>query len=303
MHKRSGLVALVGRPNAGKSTLLNRLVGMELSIVSPRAQTTRERIQGVFNAPEGQIVFVDTPGLHQAQKGGINAYMVGEARASLDSPDCIWYLVGPESAIEHEEGPLSELLQLKAPVALLINKSDIKFLSERSVKLAQALVTRLSGRLSGPRFLGCFSVSARTGRGVEELLRKTWQKIPRGPALYPDAEVMSDRSVRYLAGERVREQLFIELKQEIPYSCAVSVDLFDEGTKFTRIEARIIVERDSQKGVVIGQGGQVIKRIGTAARMKIERMLGRPVYLGLKVDLMKNWTKDPESMKKLGYMV
>jgi GTP-binding protein Era len=302
---KAGFVALAGRPNAGKSTLLNQVLGAQLSIVTPKAQTTRERVLGILTEPSlGQIVFIDLPGIHRAKPGGINAYMMQEVREGLEGASAIWYLVDPDSGLEHEEPVLELLAARKLPTFLLMNKSDLKrredrrtasrLLGEEVLRRARDLGIPVQGERLRP-------LSARTGRGVKELLGETWTLLPEGPWFYPDEEQLSDRPVRFFVAEKIREQLMLCLGQELPYSCAVEIESFQEDARPPRIEAVIHVERDSQKGMVIGKGGAKIKEIGQKARAEIEEFLGEKVFLGLRVDVLKEWTRNAEQLKKLGY--
>ncbi len=322
---KAGFIAIVGRPNAGKSTLLNRVLGTKVSIVSPKAQTTRERVLGLLTERRedvvSQIVFVDTPGIHRAKPGGINEFMVSEAREALDGPTAIWYIVDPASAIEHERTVI-ELLEKasKVPVFVLINKTDLLAPGkgakrhetpispdEQAARLARLeqleidLVAELKAR--GCLFQRMFKLSARMGTGIDELLTESWKLIPEHELFFPDEEQVSDRPMRFFVAEKVREQLFRCLGDEIPYSCAVEIERFDEESKPPRIEAVIHVERDSQKGMVIGKGGQKIKEIGTQARRQVELFMGSSVFLGLRVNVLKEWTRDAQAMKRMGYLL
>ena len=305
--KQAGFVTLAGRPNAGKSTLLNRVLDTKLAIVTPKAQTTRQRLLGIYNSSPGQIVFVDTPGIHRAREGGLNAYMVNEAREAMADTSAIWYLVDPVSGLEHEVTVLDLLSKTHAPVFILINKTDLKTprttegsLVKLETELAQAAAQR------GIQVNSIRRISAEKGTGVPELLKDTWPLIPQHPDYFPQdptEEQLSDRPARFFVAEYVREQLFMQLGEELPYACAVEIESFDEKAKPIRIEATIHVERDSQKGMVIGKGGQKIKAIGTGARAEIENFLGEKVFLGLKVKVLKDWSKDKEALKRMGYAV
>ncbi|MCC7441439.1 MAG: GTPase Era [Bdellovibrionales bacterium] len=308
--RKSGMVAIAGRPNAGKSTLLNRVVGEELSIVTPKAQTTREQLRGILNAEaHGQMVFVDTPGIHRAREGGINEAMVHQARMALEAPDAVWYLVDPLSRLEHEE-PVIELLKgVKAPVWVVLNKSDrpvpnprpsaepvapILGSDEGLASLMKALVD------SGLRLEGTRKISALKGEGVAELLAETWAALPEGEPLYPTDDSLSDRPLRFFVSEKIREQLYLQLGEELPYACAVEVESYQEGTALDRVSAILHVERDSQKGMVIGKGGAKIKGIGSCARRSIETFVGKKVHLELRVSVWKDWSKNREALKRLG---
>lgn len=305
--RRSGFVAIAGRPNAGKSTLMNRVLKTELSIVSPKAQTTRERVLGILTEPAlGQMVFMDTPGIHKAKEGGINEFMVKEARGALESdPSVVWYIVDPDSGLQHEQVVLELLSESRAPIFVLMNKADLSLKPTRQEARSPSSFAEELERAAKEKGLdirGVFHISAKKGTGVERLLEATWDLLPRGPFFYPDEEQISDRPVRFFVAEKVREQLLRCLGDELPYSCAVQIERFDEKVKPPRIEAIIHVERDSQKGIVIGKGGAKIKEIGQSARREIEKFLGHQVFLGLKVKVLKDWTRDPESMRKLGYV-
>ena len=296
--KKSGFIAIIGRPNAGKSTLLNTVLDSELSIVTPKAQTTRERVTGILTQPQGQMVFVDTPGIHKARSGGFNSFMVSEAKEALDSPDLIWYLVDPGSALQHEQAVIDLLKGNTSPLVLLLTKSDRV---DRVPALEAALIEALQA--AGVQPVKVLSISARSGNGIQELMELSWDKLPEGPAFYPDETQISDRPVRFFVAEKIREQVFLKLGEEIPYSCAIQIEKYDEKAVPPRIEAYIHVERESQKGMVIGQGGKKIKEIGTAAREQIEAFLGNKVFLGLQVKVLTEWSRDPELMKRLGYVL
>jgi GTPase len=304
---KSGFVAIIGRPNSGKSTLINRVLGAKLSIVTPKAQTTRERVLGILTEKQGQVVFVDTPGIHKARDGGLNEYMVHEAREALDSPTVVWYLVDPSSKLKFEEPVLEMLERSKSPVLVLLNKFDLK--GKIPAQAYDVLEKEVSEALQAKKvpLLGVRRISARDDLGVAELLKETWEQLPEGPAYFPPDEAgddpLSDRPVRFFVGEQIREQLLMKLGEEVPYSCAVEIERFDENTRPPRIEAIIHVERESQKGIVVGKGGAKIKEIGMAARQDIEQFLAKPVFLGLRVKVLKEWTRDANTLKRLGYVM
>jgi GTP-binding protein Era len=303
---KAGFIAIIGRPNAGKSTLLNSILGTKVSIVTPKAQTTRERVLGILTeSKKGQVVFIDTPGIHTAKPGGINEFMVNEAREALEGPAVVWYLVDPNSGLEHEVTVL-ELLEKspRSPIFLLMTKLDEKgryysmgMLEELQAKLEEEMKKR------GLNLAQVYRISAEKDKGLDELMEKSWAIMPEHPFYYPDEEQLSDRPTRFFVAEKVREQLFRCLGEELPYSCAVEIEKYDERAHPPRIEAVIHVERDSQKGMVIGKGGAKIKEIGTNARKEVEEFLGMPVFLGLKVNVLKDWTKDAAAMKRMGYLL
>jgi GTPase len=300
--EKAGFVAIAGRPNSGKSTLMNRVLGAQISIVTPKAQTTRERVLGIFTQPgQGQLVFVDAPGIHQARGGSINAYMVREAREALEGSSVIWYLVDPHSALVHENAVLEVLPRAGMPVFVLMNKCDLGLRAKESEILESEVLA--DARTRGIDVRGTYRISAKTGLGLDDLLRDTWAIVPEGQPYYPDAEQLSDRPVRYFVGEKIREQLYLRLGDELPYSCAVEIERFEESSRPPRIEAVIHVERESQKGIVIGKGGAKIKEIGQAARVVIEAFLAQHVFLGLRVKVLKDWTKNADSLRRLGYVL
>jgi len=293
---KAGFVAIVGRPNAGKSTLLNHVVGTQLSIVTRKAQTTRERLFGILTEDTRQIVFVDTPGIHRAREGSINDFMMSEAESALEDNTVIWYMVDPTSTISQEKVVVDLLRKhRKQPVFLIFNKLDWK-VSEQHQEDVMALCLE-----NGVEPAQTFFISAKTGAGVTELMQETWKLIPESEFFFSDPEQVSDRPTRYFIAEKIREQLLKHLGEELPYSCAIQIEKFDEKSKPMRIEAVIYVERDSQKGMVIGKGGTKIKDIGSDARKTSEAFLGAPIFLGLRVKVLENWTKDPSRLRRMGY--
>ena len=299
---KSGYIAIIGRPNAGKSTLLNAVLQQKISIVTPKAQTTRDRITGILTEEQGQIVFLDTPGIHKAKVGGFNQYMVNEAREALKSAHLIWYVVDPLSQLKHENTVLELLDYCKAPVFLLMNKVDqsgSEFPKQAIEDLELTLATAI--REKKIRLEMSEKISALSEIGTKELLEKSWTYLPEGEPYYPDPEQISDKPTRFFVAEKIRERLYYLLGDEIPYSCAIEIEKFDENSKPPRIEAIIHVERDSQKGMVIGAGGQKIKEIGQSARKEIEEFLGEKIFLGLNVKVLKDWSRNQEMLRRMGY--
>jgi GTP-binding protein Era len=306
---RSGFAALIGRPNVGKSTLLNQLTGEKLAIVSPKPQTTRNRILGVVTRPEGQVAFLDTPGIHQA-KGELNRYMVDIALQAVDEVDLVLFVVEPTPSETPGVGPgnrfiLERLQKSKKPTFLVINKID-------TVPKPVLLPLIDLYRNEFP-FAEVVPISAREDDGVEQLFQAVLQHLPEGEPLFPE-DVLTDQAERTLVQEYIREQVLRHCRQEIPYSTAVLVDFFDESERepppgtppgklagLIRIAASIYVERDSQKAIIIGKQGQMLKTIGTDARKSIQRLLGAHVYLSLRVRVEPRWSERPEGLKKLGY--
>jgi GTPase len=307
---RSGFAALIGRPNVGKSTLLNRLLGQKVAIVSPKPQTTRNRILGVITRPEGQVAFVDTPGIHQA-KGELNRYMVEAALQAAHDVDLNLFMIEPPAGPTPEVSPgnrfvLEKLAQANKPTFLVINKID-----EIRKPLLLPLIDLYQKELS---FAEVMPISARTGDGVEELLTTVFSALPQGEPMF-DEDMLTDQAERTLVAELVREQVLRHCRQEIPYACAVVVDIFDESEReprgdrkgkgglagLVKLEASIFLERESQKAIVIGKRGQMLKVIGTDARQSIERLLGTHVFLSLRVRVEPRWSERPASLRKMGY--
>jgi GTPase len=306
---RSGFVALIGRPNVGKSTLLNQLTGEKLAIVSPKPQTTRNRILGVVTRPEGQVAFLDTPGIHQA-KGELNRYMVDVALQAVEDVDLVLFLIEPIATEKPSVGPgnrfiLERLQKAGKPTFLVINKIDT---IPKSVLLPLIDLYRREFP-----FAEVVPISAREEDGVEQLFQAVLQHLPEGERLFPE-DVLTDQAERTLVGEYIREQVLRHCRQEIPYSTAVVVDFFDESERepppgtpqgklagLVRIAASIYVERDSQKAIIIGKQGQMLKTIGTDARKAIQRLLGAHVYLSLRVRVEPRWSERAAGLKKLGY--
>ncbi len=296
MSLKSGFIAIIGRPNVGKSTLLNTVLGEKVSIVSAKPQTTRNIVRGVKNMEGAQVVFIDTPGIH-APRGALNAYMVREALRSLRDVDGVLYLVEATRGIDRKEELVMDSLRplkLTVPVILGINKVDT--VTKPSVL---PLIEEYSGRFD---FKEVVPVSALTGDGLDILMDVLVGVLPEGPRYFPE-DVVTDQPERFIVSEIVREKVFILTKQEVPYSTAVVVEEFTEDAKenLVSIRAVINVERDSQKGIIIGKGGAMIKGIGTAARKDIRRLLGVKVYLELFVRVKKEWTRSGRSLKEFGY--
>lgn len=304
---RSGFVALCGRPNVGKSTLLNALLGEELAVTTALPQTTRERMLGIWTSDRFQAVLVDTPGIHRP-KSALNKYMVDEAVRGARDVDVILMLAevprfpkGPEGAEQAEAwepGPGAraavELLEpLGRPMVLVLTKCDL--LGERD-----QLLPIIAAWQRIHEFSGVVPVSAIKGRGLEALRAELEAALPPGPRFYSD-EQLSDRSMRWHVAELIRAELFERLGQELPYSSAVTIREFKELKKRDRIEAEIHVERGSQKGIVIGAKGRTIKAISMGARKRVEGLTGRPCELFIEVRVTPGWTKDPKKLEELGY--
>jgi len=291
---RSGFVALIGRPNVGKSTLLNRILGQKISITSDKPQTTRNRILGIHTTARGQVLFLDTPGLHRA-RGGLNRYMVEQAREACRGVDVILYLVeaqAPADAFSQEN--LRLLGEAGAPVFLLINKIDLI----PRTQLLQ-IIERYAARFD---FAEIIPVSAVKGEGVDDLNATLLKYLPEGPAYYNE-DLVTDLPERFIVAEMVREKVMRLTHEEVPYGCAVTVETFEErpGRDLVVIQALITVERDSQKGIIIGRRGTMLRRIGQEARRDIEELLAARVFLELFVRVQKDWTKSDRAIRDLGY--
>lgn len=318
---RAGFVGIVGRPNVGKSTLLNRIIGEKLAIASPRPQTTRNRILAVHNIDSDQLVLVDTPGLHRPHghgRSGLNTFMMDEARRALTDVDVALVLTdlralgvrGPgqaptkEDAAEfalgaEEQYVAQELAQAGKPTVLAVNKIDLLGDKRRLLPLMESW-SRLHP------LLAIVPVSALTGEGVDALLRELRAALPAGPPLFPE-DVLTDRPERWLVAELIREQVFLKTRQEVPYAVAVTVETWQDrpgrrgGRAGVNLDATIHVEKESQKKIIVGEGGAMIRDIGTAARAEIERLLSCPVHVALFVRVDPDWTTRPAALREMGY--
>ncbi len=290
---RSGFVTIVGRPNAGKSTLMNHIVGKKVAIVSEKPQTTRNRIQGIYTTEQGQIIFVDTPGIHKP-KHLLGEYMVQVSTRSLHEVDIIYYMTDVTRPFGSGERYIIDYLQgVSAPVFLLINKIDLVDLER-----ATDHINDFCGYMN---FAETIFLSAMQGTNIPELLEKTWQYLPQGPLYYPEGD-FTDQPVSFQAAELIREKALWLTRDEIPHSLAVDVEEMrhQNGGK-AYLRAVIYIERDSQKGIVIGKNGQMLKQIGEQSRQELEGLLDRPVYLDLWVKVKKNWRDSENNLNQLGY--
>jgi GTP-binding protein Era len=289
----SGFVSLLGRPNAGKSTLLNALVGAKLAIVADKPQTTRTNVQGIWSTPDAQVVFLDTPGIHKSDTL-YNRRMMQEVRAALDQRDLLIYLADATRTVSIEDDHALDLLRKAAtPSLLLLTKIDLI----QDKRLVLPLIDQYKEKFEFEEYI---PVSAVTGDGLERLREEIVRRLPEGPPYFPSDQI-TDQPERFLAAEMIREKVLHVTRQEVPHSVAVFVDVWDEKKTLTHIIATIFVERAGQKGILIGAKGATLKQIGTAARTDIEAMLGRKVFLELFVKVRENWRESPEFLARLDW--
>jgi len=292
-HFHCGYVALVGRPNVGKSTLLNRLIGQKVSIVTAKPQTTRQQVAGIKTTGEGQIVYLDTPGIHMAARRALNRYMNRVAQAALRDVDVVLFLIEADRWTRQDEYAVQAIEAAAVPVILVVNKID-------RVADKPRLLAFLRDRIDTSRFNQVFLISAKTGDGVEDLEAALLQKLPFSQPFY-DEEQFTDRSERFLAAELIREQLMLRLHQEVPYAVTVEIEEFKREGELLRVAAVIWVERESQKQIVIGKRGQALKQIGTRARSALEQLFGQKVFLRTWVKVSHEWSDSEKSLQQLGF--
>jgi GTP-binding protein Era len=289
----SGFVSILGRPNAGKSTLLNALVGAKVAIVTDKPQTTRTTIQGVVTTPAAQIIFVDTPGIHRANSA-INKRMMQTVRAALEDRDLLLFLVDASREFTQADAQAVDLVKKTGtPTVLVLNKIDL--LKDKSRLLA--FLDRYRGLHDFAEYI---PLSAATGENLDRLREAIVARLPEGPAYFPP-DHMTDQPERFLAAELVREKILHETRQEVPHSVAVLVDQWEESGGLIRIFATIYVERDGQKGIVIGAGGAMLKRVGTLAREEMERFFGKKIFLDLHVKVQAEWREKPAFLDALDW--
>jgi GTP-binding protein Era len=289
----AGFVSILGRPNAGKSTLLNAMLGTKVAIVASKPQTTRTSIQGVLTQPNAQIVFIDTPGIHKSTNL-FNRRMMQQVRDSLDGRDVLLYLVDASSRIQEDEVQAIDLIRKsETPVFLVLNKID---------KLAakHLLIERIEEYKAIYEFKEYIPVSALKKDGLDDLRRTIVKHLPEGPPLF-DEDYITDQPERFMAGELVREKILRATQQEVPHSCAVLIEKWEAGEKLTKISATIYVEREGQKAIVIGKGGELLKRMGSNARRDIEALLGTKVFLELFVKVKADWREDPQFLNEIDW--
>jgi GTP-binding protein Era len=290
----SGFVAIVGPPNVGKSTLLNRLLGMKVAIVSPKPQTTRNRILGIVHGEGYQMVFMDTPGIHQTHTP-LHESMVASASAAFQEVDIIALVVEmPHAQDKNISTVLGNLKKVKKPSLLVINKIDLA--------PKEAVLSVIESYRRRYPFKAFLPVSALKGEGLEAFVKELKSLLKPGPMFFPP-DMKTDQSEFFLISEIIREKIYYQMRRELPYACAVTVDSMQEepAKNLLSISAKIHVETESQKGIVIGAGGKMIKNIGRSSRLDIERVFGTPVFLELRVRVDKKWSRNPKALRKLGY--
>jgi GTPase len=289
---RAGFVAIIGRPNAGKSTLLNRYVGQKVAIVTSKPQTTRNRIQGIVTRPEGQIVFIDTPGLHEAHTV-LNRQMMREVAAALEGIDVLLMMVDASATQPHaDQLLLDKAKRFEGKAILALNKTD------RVPK--PKLLPLLDAFSKAFPFAALVPISALKGNGCEELLAEILKQLPEGVPFFPEDQV-TDQPERFLASEIVREKAIQLTYHEVPHALRVMIDKFEETPQILRIEATLNVERDSQKKILIGKKGEMLKKVGTEARKELETLLGTKIYLGLFVKVAPGWRDNPQQVRELDW--
>jgi len=289
---RSGFVAIVGRPNAGKSTLVNRLVGQKIAIVTSKPQTTRNRIQGIVTRPQGQIVFIDTPGLHEAESA-LGRQMMKEVAAAVEGIDLLVVMVDATSVSPHtDEFLLEKAKRFSGKTILVLNKVD-RLPKPKLLPLIDAFAKSFE-------FAAIVPISALKGSGCDELLAEIFRRLPEGEPYFPEDQV-TDQPERFLAAEIIREKAIQVMYHEVPYALAVFVEKFEETPKLLRIEALMNVERDSQKKILIGHKGEMLKKIGSAARKELEALFGTKIYLGLFVKVAPDWRESPQKVRELDW--
>lgn len=288
---KAGFVSIVGKPNVGKSSLMNRLMGENLSIVTAKAQTTRHRIMGILTGENYQIVYSDTPGILEPRYS-LHEAMMNYVRVSLDDADVILLVVEPDD--KYEPQVFERFSKMKTPVVLVINKTDLAKGSQVSDKIRY-------WKEQMPAVADILAVSAKTGEKVAKILDAIVERLPVHPPFFPEDE-FTDRSERFFASEIIREKIFLNYSEEIPYSCEVVITSFKDEPDIIRVSAEIYVERDTQKGIIIGRGGSSLKKVGTEARRDMEAFFGKKIFLETHVKVADNWRKERNRLRQFGYL-
>lgn len=294
-HMKCGFVTILGRPNVGKSTLLNQILGQKIVITTDKAQTTRKRIKGILTDENGQIIFIDTPGVHRPLNK-LGEFLLDEAKVAVPDADLVLFLVdGSEPAGKGDKWIVENILkECKIPVVLVMNKVD-------KIKNQQKIEENLmSYKMLFEENIPIIRISAKTGRNKDTLLANILKKLPEGDLLYPE-DVVTEESMRSVTEEVIREKVLLNTQDEIPHSVAIKVDKYQESDEIDRIYATIYCEHKSQKGILIGKGGALLKKIGTEARLELEHIVEKKVFLGLEVKVEKDWRKKDNILKNFGY--
>jgi len=291
---KSGFVTIIGRPNVGKSTLLNQVLGQKIVITTDKAQTTRKRIKGIYTTQEGQIVFIDTPGVHKPLNK-LGEFLLDEAKISVPDADLIIFLVdGSEPAGKGDRWIAENILKTNIPILIVMNKVD-------KVKKPEKIESNLlTYKTLFEKNLPIIKISAKTGRNSDTLLKNVFKMLPEGELLYPE-DVVTEESMRDVTEEIIREKILLNTSDEIPHSVAVKVEKYSEEENIDKIYATIFCEHKSQKGILIGKGGSLLKKIGTEARLDLEKITEKKVFLALEVKVEKDWRKKEKSLKNFGY--
>lgn len=290
---KCGYVAVIGRPNVGKSTLINRIVGEKVSIVTAKPQTTRHQILAIHTASKGQILFIDTPGMHVGQKKALNKYMNRAAASAVLDVDLILFLVESMVWTKDDEQALKALQHTKTPVILVVNKSDL-------IKNKEKLLPFVHNLFQQYNFQEVYYTSASKGKGVSDLEDKVYQLLPESENYYEEDQ-LTDKSTKYLISELIREQLMLRLHQEIPYSVTVEVESYKDKGTIVHIHALIWAEREIQKNMIIGKQGETLKKVGSLARREIELLIGKKVHLKLWARVKSSWANNERLLEQLGY--
>lgn len=291
---KSGFTAIIGRPNVGKSTLLNQILGQKIVIATDKAQTTRKRIKGIYTTEKGQIVFIDTPGVHKPLNK-LGEFLLDEAKIAVPDADLILFLVdGSEPPGKGDKWIVNNILQTDIPVIIVMNKVDM---IKNMGKVEENL---LAYKTLFEKNYPVVRVSAKTGRNIDTLIRNIYKELPNGELLYPE-DVVTEETMRDVAEEVVREKILMNTSDEIPHSVAVKIEKYQESDDIDRIYASIFCETKSQKGILIGKGGSLLKKIGSEARLDLEKIIDKKVFLGLEVKVEKDWRKKQNSLKNFGY--
>ena len=291
---KSGSTAIIGRPNVGKSTLLNQILGQKIVIATDKAQTTRKRIKGIYTPGEGQIVFIDTPGVHKPLNK-LGDFLLDEAKFAVPDADLIIFLVdGSEPAGKGDKWIAQNLLQIDIPIIIAMNKVD------KTKKMEKIEENLLTYKTLFEKNYPVVKISAKTGRNIDTLIKNIYKYLPEGGLLYPE-DVVTEETMRDVTEEVIREKILLNSSDEIPHSVAVKVDRYQENDDIDRIYATIYCETKSQKGILIGKGGNFLKKIGTEARIELEKITEKKVFLALEVKVEKDWRKKQNSLKNFGY--